>query len=80
MNVIEPTYMDQVIEIQQQAMIEINPEMSQEQIDMSMEISKKFSGTGVVIAYQLIAALFFGFIISLISGIILKKEKPYENA
>ncbi len=80
MNVIEPTYMDQVIEIQQQAMIEINPEMSQEQIDMSMEISKKFSGTGVVIAYQLIAALFFGFIISLISGIILKKEKSYENA
>lgn len=80
MNVIEPTYMDQVMEIQQEVMLENSPNMSQQQIDTAIEMSKKFSGPGIVIAFQLIAALFFGFIISLVSGLILKKENPYEDA
>lgn len=78
MNVIEPTYMQQVLEIQQEAMIEKN--MSQEQIDAATAMSEKFSGPGIVIAFQLIAGLFFGFIISLISGLVFKKDNPYEDA
>ncbi len=80
MNVIEPTYMDQVMELQQEVMLENSPNMSQEQIDTAIEMSKKFSGPGIVIAFQLIAALFFGFIISLVSGLILKKDNPNTDA
>jgi hypothetical protein len=80
MNVIEPTYMDQVMEIQQETMLERNPDMTQEQIDTAIEMSQKFSGTGMVVAFQLIGGLFFGFIISLVSGLVMKKENPYENA
>ncbi len=80
MNVIEPTYMEQVMDIQQEVMLERNPDMTQAQIDTALEMSEKFSGPGIVIAFQLIAALFFGFIISLVSGLILKKDNPYEDA
>lgn len=80
MNVIEPTYMDQVLELQQEAMLERNPDMPQEQMDMAIEMSQKFSGSGVVMAVQLIAGLFFGFIISLVCGLILKKDNPYAEA
>lgn len=78
MTVLEPTYMDQVMEIQQEAMLE--RDMTQEQIDAALEMSQKFSGPGIVIAFQLIGGLFFGFIISLISGLALKKDNPYEDA
>jgi hypothetical protein len=30
-------------------------------------------------AIQLLAGIFFGFIISLIAGVIMKKENPYAN-
>lgn len=76
MNYIEPTYMEQVMSIQKDAMLESNPNMTQEQIDQALEMSKKFSGTGIIIAFQIIAGLFFGFIISLFSGLALKRENP----
>ncbi|MFT5890313.1 MAG: hypothetical protein ACI9Y7_000403 [Dokdonia sp.] len=75
-NFLEPTYFDQLMSIQQDALIESNPNMTQEQLDQTMEITKKFSGTGVIITFQIIGGLFFGFIISLISGLILKKDNP----
>lgn len=75
-NFLDPTYLDQLMSAQQDAMIEQNPNMTQEQIDQAMEFSKKFSGTGVIITFQLIAGLFFGFIISLISGLALKRDNP----
>ena len=78
MTVIEPTYMDQVMEIQQETMLE--RDMPEEQMEAALAMSEKFSGPGVVITFQLIAGLFFGFIISLISGLILKKDNPYEDA
>lgn len=78
MTVIEPTYMEQVMEIQQEAMLE--QDMPKEQMEAALAMSEKFSGPGIVITFQLIAGLFFGFIFSLISGLILKKENPYEDA
>ena len=78
MTVIEPTYMDQVMEIQQEAMLK--QDMPQEQMDAALAMSEKFSGPGVAVTIQLIAGLFFGFIISLIAGLVMKRENPYEDA
>lgn len=80
MTVIEPTYMEQVLAVRQEAMIEQNPNMTDAQIEQALEISSMFSGKGIIVAMQIIGGLFFGFIISLIAGLILKRENPYADA
>ncbi|WP_062059068.1 DUF4199 domain-containing protein [Aquimarina longa] len=73
--VIEPDYTQQVLEVQREKMIETYPDFSQEQIDQSMSIAEKLSSPFVSIALSIIASLFFGFIISLISGLIMQKKQ-----
>lgn len=75
-NFLEPTYFEQLMSIQRDTMIESNPNMTQEQIDQSMALAEKFSGAGIIITFQIIGGLFFGFIISLIAGLVLKKDNP----
>jgi len=75
-NFIEPTFFEQYIEFQREAAIEGNPDINVEQIDAGLEMSKPFMNTGFFVAIQIILGLFFGFIISLISGLVLKKENP----
>ena len=79
-NFIEPNYFADYIEFQREAAIEANPDIPIEQLDQGLEFSKPFMNTGFFIGVQLILALFFGFIISLIGGLIMRKENPYENA
>lgn len=73
-NFIEPEYFTRMLEVQQQTMLEISPNMSDEQLEASMAISKKMSGPTVTSAMVIIGSLFFGFIISLIGGLIMKKS------
>ena len=74
-NVIEPDYTQQMLEVQREKMIEQYPDFSQEQIDQSMAIAEKFSAPFVSIALSIIASLFFGFIISLIAGLVMQKKQ-----
>lgn len=71
---IEPEYFSRMLEVSQQKMLEISPNMSDEQLETSMAISKKMSGPTVTSAMVIIGSLFFGFIISLIGGLIMKKS------
>ena len=73
-NFIEPEYYNRMAEIQQQKILEKYPEISDEQLEASMEMGKKFSGPVITSAFALIGSLFFGFIISLIGGAIMKKS------
>ncbi|WP_445382480.1 DUF4199 domain-containing protein [Robiginitalea sp. IMCC43444] len=75
MNVIEPDFMANMMEIRKGEMIAENPNMTQEQIDAASEMMQKFSGPGIVVAFSLIGSLFFGFIFSLIGGLILKRSE-----
>ena len=50
--------------------------MPQDAIDTAREMSEKFSNPMISSAFQLIGALFIGFIISLIGGLIVKKSRP----
>ncbi|SHH42743.1 DUF4199 domain-containing protein [Winogradskyella jejuensis] len=76
MNVIEPDMVAQMQEVQMEKMIEQNPNLTQEQIDMSKAWSDKFSSPAVIAAMQLFIGLFFGFIITLITGLVMKRNNP----
>jgi putative effector of murein hydrolase len=53
--------------------------MSDEQLENAMEMSKKFSGIGMISAIIVIMSLFFGFIVSLIAGLVMKKTQEEEE-
>ena len=76
---IEPDFIPQMLDATQEKMIEQNPNMTQEQMDMAMGMTEKFMSPWIMFAMGMIASLFFGFIISLISGLVLKQNRPtYE--
>ncbi|MGB0776613.1 MAG: DUF4199 domain-containing protein [Flavobacteriaceae bacterium] len=72
-NVIEPDFVANTMEIAKQNMVEQN--MTSEQIDAAMEMSAKFSSPLMQMAFGLIWSLFVGFIISLITSLILKRTE-----
>jgi hypothetical protein len=76
--VIEPDFVVQMLEVTREKMIEDNPQMTEEQLEMAMSMTEKFMSPMMMTAFGLIASLFFGFIISLIAGLIMKQNRP-EN-
>ena len=76
LNYLDPDTIEKTMEITQNKLMDENPEMSQEQLDQIIEMQKKFSGIGVINTVILVMSLVFGFIISLITGLILKRNRP----
>ncbi|WP_324026661.1 DUF4199 domain-containing protein [Maribacter sp. BPC-D8] len=74
-NIIEPDFMANYMDAQKAEMISQNPDMTQDEIDTAVKMMENFSGPFLSAALALISALFFGLIISLIGGLILKKEE-----
>ncbi len=77
-SVIEPEYITQMLDFTREQQLEGNPDMTQEQLDMVMGITEKLMQPWIMFATGIIFSLFFGFIISLISGLIMKQNRP-EN-
>ncbi len=77
MTYIEPDFLEKMMQVQFDNMIEQNPDMSEEQIEMSMEMGRKFSSPWITTAFQIVGNLFFGLIISVIAGLALKKENTH---
>lgn len=73
---IEPDFTAQILEVQRETMIEANPDMPKEQMEMSMGIAEKMTQPWIMVAFAVIGSLFFGFIISLVAGLIMKQPKP----
>ncbi len=73
--VIEPEYTQNVIEAQKEKLVEQYPDFSQEQLDQSLAMMEKFTSPYISFALSLIGSLFFGFIISLIAGLIMQKKQ-----
>ncbi len=73
-NVIEPDYMDNLFATQRETVMAENPNITPEQIDQGIEMQKKFAWLGYPVA--LIINALFGLIVGLITGLILKKQKP----
>jgi hypothetical protein len=72
---IDPTTIDKALEFQKQKMLEQNPELSMEQANQFVEMQKKFSSPLIRSAFGLLFGVFFGFIVSLIGGLIIKKKQ-----
>ena len=73
---IEPDYAAQIMEVTRAKLFEDNPNMTEEQADMTMGIVEKMSNPFFGGAFWIIMSAFFGFIYSLISGLIFKRERP----
>ncbi len=73
-SIIEPEYTQQVMEVQREKLLE-NPDMTEAMVDQSIEMMEKFSSPYISIAFSIIGSLFFGFIISLFAGLIMKKKQ-----
>jgi len=76
---IEPGLVDQIVEKQREAMIEQSPNMTDAQIEQGLAMASNFARPWVQSSFQIVGGIFFGFIISLISGLVLKKENPYQD-
>ncbi|MCC4212401.1 DUF4199 domain-containing protein [Leeuwenhoekiella parthenopeia] len=78
LTVIEPDFINLIIEKQREAMIESQPNATEAQQEQALAIAAKFARPWVQSSIQVIGGIFFGFIISLISGLILKKSNPHQ--
>lgn len=75
-NVLDPNTINKTIDFAFEKMRSENPEMTIDQIDMARGIAEKMSTPLISSAVQIIGALFIGFIVSLIGGLIVKKSRP----
>ncbi|WP_271784009.1 DUF4199 domain-containing protein [Aquimarina algiphila] len=71
---IEPDFIDQMMEVTREKMME-NPNMTEEQIEMSIKFAKKLGGPIIGSAFFILLSVFFGFIYSLIGGLIMRKKQ-----
>lgn len=78
MNYIDPDFVQKTLEFSKEQMIEQNPSMTQEQMDMAMDMSARFMSPLWMSAFALLGTLFFGFLISLIAGLIMKRNPPQQ--
>jgi hypothetical protein len=74
MNFIEPDYMEKLMEITHQKLLD-DPNLSEEMIETQMGIMKKFSSPAINAGMALIGSIFFGFVISMVASLIMKKNK-----
>lgn len=73
---IEPDFMNQIMEIQNQAFIDQG--MTEEQIELANEMSEKFQSPGIVAAMGIIMYAIGGFIVSAIGAAIMKKSEEEQ--
>lgn len=79
MNFIEPDFMIQTMEASRDKMMENNPDMTPDQMEKALEMGASFNSPWIIMAVSLIGNLFFGLVISLIAGLVMKRESPYKG-
>jgi hypothetical protein len=72
-----PEYIDVILQEAQEGMSKAEG-MTEEQKEQALKFTEKFTTPFVMSTVSLIGNLFFGFIISLFSGLILKRDNPNE--
>jgi hypothetical protein len=72
-NVIEPDYMDKVMEIAKVNAFDANPKLTQEQWEQGVEFQKKFFP--IFLAFGVVISALFGLVVGLITGAIVKKTR-----
>jgi len=75
-NTIFPEFMEEILRKTRDVMVQQNPEMSEEQLEMALSWTKKFMSPAIAIPITIVMYAFIGLIYSLIIGAIVKKERP----
>jgi len=75
-NVLDPEMMNKVLEMGMNQFLDQNPEASQDMINQVESMQEKFSGPIISSSFLIIASLLTSFVISLITGLILKRNRP----
>lgn len=78
--VLEPNYTDLALGAVRDQIVEQYPDMSDTQIEQALSFQENFTKLGFMIPISIILSVFFGFIVSLISGLVMKKDNPYTDA
>lgn len=77
---IHPAFMNEVMDVARQNMLEARPEMSEEEMEKAMEISSAFMSLPAMTIMGLVSYAIGSAIFGLILAIFLKKEDPSLNA
>ncbi len=75
--VIDPGYIDKILEIAEEKMYE-NPQLTDEQIDAAIEMQKKFMGPGMMAVSATFMTALLNIVISLIVAIFTRNEKQNQ--
>ncbi len=70
---IEPDYLNEIIELAEQAILESDPEISDENLDLALSMSERFMQPHWLLILGILGGTFVGFIYSLIISIFVKK-------
>lgn len=73
-NIIQPDFTENLREKAMLEALEKNPNMGDNEIDMAEKMINIFTSQFFISTMYLVASLFFGFIISLVLGLVLKRE------
>jgi Flp pilus assembly protein TadB len=76
LNMIFPEYMVEIMSQAKKKMLEQNPDMTTEQLEMGLSMMEKFSKPWLTIPITIVMYSFVGLIHSLIIGAIVKKDRP----
>jgi FlaA1/EpsC-like NDP-sugar epimerase len=74
-HLIEPSYFENLALLQEQTILEQNPNMTDEQLEQAKGFAAMFNSSGVNVAITIIFSLFMGLIISFFSGLVMKKSE-----
>ena len=71
---IYPEFVQNVQDESVKQMLERSPDLTNEQLESAMKINNMFTSPFALATFSLIGSLFFGIIISLIAGLIMKND------
>ena len=72
--------MNEILVQAEQAILESNPEISDNELDLALEMTNKFVQPHWMLIFGVLGGTFMGFIYSLIISIFVKKDNPNEIA
>jgi len=78
MTYIDPEFAEKSLRLARENM-EQNPQLTPEQVEMSMKFTEKMMSPWIISALSIIWTLFVGFIVSLIAGLAMRTHTPYQN-
>lgn len=75
-NLIFPEYMEEILGQTKQIMLKQNPNLTSEQLEMGVSMTKKFSNPLFSVPITIVMFSFLGLLYSLVVGLIVKKDNP----